>query len=115
MDIKKPNLNFNLNIDLGNLGKKFKKFPAFLDSKRRISMTFLALLLIGHVSYEYYIYVYHPVWSEKQKQTYIATKEKEAVFDEKTFNAVISEIEKRKIEFADNKAVNDKDIFKVSQ
>ena len=114
MDIKKPKLNINLNIDLGTLGKKLKFFPRFLDKRRRIILIVIALMFAGHSFYEYYNYIYHPIWSEKKRQDYIATKEKDAVFDENNFNKVIGEIEKRKVEATDKPRNNIKDIFKVN-
>ena len=117
MKIKKPNFNINLNLnfDLKDFEKKMKKAPVFLDSKRRNVIIIIALFLIGYCVYEYYVYIYHPAWSAKQKQDYINTKEKDAVFDDKNFNAVISEIEKRKVEFVIDYSKSAKDIFKVNQ
>ena len=115
MDIKKPKLNINFNIDLGVLGKKIKNFPEFLDRKRRTVLILIAIMFAGHSFYEYYNYVYRPIWSEKKRQDYIATKEKDAVFDENNFNKVINEIEKRKVEAVDDSRNNIKDIFKVSK
>jgi len=111
MDVK----NINLNIDLGSLEKSFKKIPLFLDKRRRWVIIFIALMFSGHACYEYYNYIYHPVWSEKKRQEYIGTKEKDATFNENDFNAVTKEIEKRKIEFVENQIKVEKDIFKLSQ
>ena len=115
MDIQKPKMNINLDIDLETIGKKFKKAPLFLDKKRRLVLIFIALMFSGHAFYEYYNYVYRPVWSAKKRADYVATKEKDAVFDENNFNTVISEIEKRKVEFIDNPRKDTKDIFKVTR
>jgi len=107
--------NVNLNIDLADLGEKFKKIPIFLDRRRRWVIIFLSLCFVGHVCYEYYKYIYNPVWSEEKRQAYISTKEKDAVFNQTDFDQVLSEIEKRKIEYIENKITVSKDIFKLSQ
>jgi len=105
----------NLNIDISDLGEKFKKFPEFLDKKRRWVIIFISLCLAGHVCYEYYNYIYNPVWSEEKRQAYINTKEKDAVFNQDDFNRVLAEIEKRKIEYIENPSSAKKDIFNISQ
>jgi len=107
--------NKNLNIDLADLGKKFKKIPIFLDKRRRIIIILLAIVLAGHVSFEYYNYIYNPVWSEEKTQAYINTKEKDAIFNQEDFDKVLAEIEKRKIEYAENSVSAQRDIFKISQ
>ena len=115
MDIKKTKLNLSLNIDLENLGKKFEKVPKFLDKKRKMIITLIVICLLGYCFYEYYRYIYRPIWSEQEKQNYINTKEKDAIFNEQDFQVVIGELEKRKVEFIDNPGKISKDIFKVNQ
>lgn len=107
--------NINLNIDLESLGKKFKKLPIFLDKKRRWVIIFIAFMFAGHAFYEYYSYIYRPIWSESKRQEYVATKEKDANFNKDDFDAAIGEIEKRKIEFIENQIKVEKDIFRLSQ
>jgi len=111
MDLKKPNLNINL----GDLGKKVKKIPEFFDKKRKWVLIFIAILFAIHSYYEYYNYIFNPVWSEEKRQAYIETKEKDAVFNEKDFDEVVAEVEKRKIEYVEGKIDVKKDIFNIQK
>jgi len=111
MDAKK----INLNLDLAVLGEKFKKIPIFFDRQRRWIIIIIALCFAGHVCYEYYNYIYNPVWSEEKRQAYINSKEKDTIFNQTDFDKVLNEIEKRRIEYIDNSIKSQKDIFKLSQ
>jgi len=73
------------------------------------------LAFAGHGSYAYYNYIYNPIWSEEERQNYIETKEKDAVFNEKDFNEVVTEIEKRKIEYVEGSIETKKDIFNLQK
>jgi len=95
---------------------KIKELPgkaaSFFIRKSGWILTFIAMLLLGYFGYLWYAYVTNPQWSDSQKQEYISTKESAISFDQKGFDSVISEIEKRKNEY-DNKASGVTDIFRL--
>ncbi len=105
----------NLNIDLGDLGNNFKKIPLFIDRNRKWVLIFIACMFIGHACYEYYNYIYNPVWSDEKRQNYIEKQEKDTVFNEEDFNTVTSEFEKRKIEYIEGVGKVEKDIFNIQK
>jgi hypothetical protein len=72
----------------------------FLLKKNRIFLAIFSLAILSYYAYLWYGYIYNPSWSENKKQEYIESKKEEnIVFDKKSFDKVMAEIENRKINF----------------
>ena len=110
----------NLNIPVKNLIAKFKwrnmrrLFSVLLDKGTHWLFFFLLLALCAYGGYLWYACVYQAHWSEEKKQSYISGKDKGAIFDKAKFDAVVSEIERRKNDYANNPD-NLNDIFKLKE
>lgn len=87
----------------------------FLAKKNRIFLLLFSLILLGYYGYLGYSHLYHPGWSEDEKQIYIQSRNEENInFNEDKFDKVISEIANRKNNF--QKSVeNIPDIFFLKQ
>jgi hypothetical protein len=88
------------------------KVASFFARKSGWVLALIAILLLVYFSYLWYTYVADPQWSESRKQEYISTKESAISFDQRGFDSVIGEIEKRKNEY-DNKIDDVSDIFRL--
>jgi hypothetical protein len=105
-----------MSIDFKKNGIKIKELPGevsvFLVGKSGWILTFIAALLLGYFGFLWYLYVANPEWSDSRKQEYISTRENAVSFDQKRFDLVISEVEKRKNEY-ENKIDDVPDIFRL--
>jgi hypothetical protein len=108
--IKTMDVDFKRNVI------RMKELPgevsSFFIRKSGWVLALVAVLLLGYLGFLWYAYVTNPQWSETQKQEYISTRESAISFDQKGFNSVISEIEKRKSDY-DNRINDVPDIFRL--
>ncbi|MFA6973493.1 MAG: hypothetical protein WC238_02010 [Parcubacteria group bacterium] len=75
-------------------------------------LIFLAVLALGYCGYLWYKFVARPSWSTEKRQEYVNATENKVRFDQKKFDAVIAEIERRKGEY-NTKLENIPDIFRL--
>jgi len=101
-----------MNINLNKITNGFKKIPPTIESKRKLVLFLIFILLMGYASYQWYRYVYKFGWSEEKKQAYINSQAKMATFDEDKFNQVIQEISNRNLN-GQKKIENIPNIFKL--
>lgn len=80
--------------------------------RSKLILIFFAMAALGYCGYLWYLFVAGPGWSEEKKQEYISATESKVRFDQKKFDAVITEIERRKGEYG-AKLENIPDIFRL--
>lgn len=107
-----------MEINFSNIRTNYKKLGLearnFLAAKGLEFLILIAVVLLAYGGYLWYKFIFHPQWSEGRKQEYMNTQEKETVFNQNKFSAVIGEIEARKNEY-NKKIENIPDIFKLKQ
>jgi hypothetical protein len=104
-----------MDINLSKIIQYFEKLVAkariFLAGKSQWGIVIVALVMLIYCFYLWYVYIANPHWSDSQKQEYIKTKQGQTVFDQKKFDAIISEIGRRKSEY--DKTEHAPDIFRL--
>lgn len=90
----------------------FGKSSQFIHERSSWILFGIFLIAIGYCAFLWQQFVYSPNWDNEKKQAYISTKEKEAVFSRERFDAVISEIERRK-SLGQEKIEGINDIFRI--
>jgi hypothetical protein len=95
-----------MNIKIGQTKEDIKKLlnraKVVCAFGSRWILSIIACVLLIYAAFLWFKYVANPDWGESQKQDYIKTRQNEAVFDQKKFDAVTGEIEKRKAEYEKN-------------
>ena len=94
--------------------KLVKKTILFFQGKDKFIAPIVFLIAIGYCAFLWYSCIYNSQWSESKKQDYRNNKGKEAVFNEKQFNDVISAITGRQAEF-NKKIDNVDDAFQINK
>ena len=95
-----------MNLQLGKTKEDLKKIVCKTKALCVFSghwiLAIISFLLLIWLAFFWYSYVAKPDWSYEQKQEYAKSKQNEAIFDQKKFDAVIGEIEERRSEYGKN-------------
>ena len=95
-----------MNIQAGEIKSKAKIFLRkaleFLKNKGEWIIPIIFLVSIAYSVYLWYSYAFNPDWNDAKKSEYIATKQKDIVFNKDKFDSVILEIKERKVNYQKN-------------
>jgi hypothetical protein len=105
-------MGINLKIDINKAKELPAEVSSFFVKRSGWILALIGLLFLLYFCYLWYIYISNPSWSDDQKQQYISTKESSIMFDQKKFDAVIKEVERRKNEYT-AKIEGNNDIFRL--
>lgn len=86
----------------------------FMSGQASFFMLLVIISLFFYCVYIWYDSIYAPEWSESEKQEYIKNKEKGVVFNKSSFEAIVSESQKR-LEESQKKIDAPLDIFRLEK
>jgi hypothetical protein len=75
-------------------------FFSIFFKKTNTLIVIVAFLLFSYCVFIWYKTLYHPDWTQSQKEEYMKSKNKGTVFNKNGFEAVVDEFDARKAELA---------------
>lgn len=92
----------------------YRNTLVFIAEKSHVIILLAFISLMGYSGFIWYDNVYNHQWTEKKKQDYIRSKDKNISFNINRFNEMIGEEEKRKEEY-DKRIEGKGDFFRLKK
>ena len=112
ININSNGVNIKIKSDKKKALEMLGKAKQIAIEKKRWFLAIIAALALIYCGILWYKFIANPKWNEKEKQAYISSKEAKNSFNQKKFDTVIAEIERRKGEYS-RKTENIPDIFRL--